>query len=57
MSTNKKKPTRTCMGCNESKEKNELLLSKKNIIKDKDTQIAKFIKDRRLTGYFLQKFI
>ena len=40
-------------------EKNELLLSKKNLIKfeDKGTQIAKFTKDRRLTDYFLQKFI
>ena len=39
--------------------KNELLLSKKNLIKfeDKGTQIAKFTKDRRLTDYFLQKFI
>ena len=41
------------------KEKNDLLLSKKNLIKfeDKGTQIAKFTKDRRLTDYFLQKFI
>ena len=40
-------------------EKNELLLSKKNLIKfeDKGIQIAKFTKDRRLTDYFLQKFI
>ncbi len=41
------------------KEKNELLLNKKNEIKfeDKGTQIAQFTKDRRLTDYFLQKFI
>ena len=41
------------------KEKNELLLKKKNLISftDKGTQIAKFTKDRRLTDYFLQKFI
>jgi hypothetical protein len=41
------------------KEKNELLLQKKNKISftDKGDQIAKFTKDRRLTDYFLQKFI
>ena len=36
MSTNKKKPTRTCMGCNESKEKNELL----RIVKSSDGEIS-----------------
>ncbi len=41
------------------KEKNELFFSKKNNIKleDKVKQISKFTKDRRLTEYFLQKFI
>ena len=32
---NKKKPTRTCMGCNETKEKNELL----RIVKSKEGTI------------------
>jgi len=36
MSTNKKKPTRTCMGCNEAKEKNELL----RIVKSSDGEIS-----------------
>lgn len=38
---NKKKPTRTCMGCNEAKEKQELL----RIVKSKDGSI-----DVDLTG-------
>ena len=39
--------------------KTELLLKKKSLIKfeDKGVQIANFTKDRRLTDYFLQKFI
>ncbi len=44
MQKNKKKPTRRCMGCNEAKEKQELLRivkSKEGIIRSEERRVGK----------------